>query len=101
MSAYQEVTPQEVAEQLAASKTVSIIDVREEEEVKEGKIPGAVNIPLGQIPHRLHEIDKVKGHIMVCRSGSRSGQAAEYLQANGYKIANMAGGMLRWEGPVE
>ncbi|GAA0467499.1 hypothetical protein GCM10008935_24290 [Alkalibacillus silvisoli] len=38
---------------------------------------------------------------MVCRSGGRSGKATQYLEQRGFKVKNMAGGMLDWEGPVE
>ncbi|MBM7707629.1 rhodanese-related sulfurtransferase [Chryseomicrobium aureum] len=94
-------TAQEVQEYMNNNKDVSIIDVRETEEVKAGKIPGAVNIPLGLIEFRLQDIDKSKEHIMVCRSGSRSGMASELLAAKGYNVINMQGGMLDWDGPTE
>lgn len=94
-------TTQEVKEYMDNKKEVSIIDVRETEEVKAGKIPGAVNIPLGLIEFRLQDIDKSKEHIMVCRSGNRSGKAANLLENHGYKVINMDGGMLDWDGPTE
>ena len=94
-------TAQEVQEYIKNNKDVSIIDVRETEEVKAGKIPGAVNIPLGLIEFRMHDIDKSKEHIMVCRSGSRSGMATNILGNHGYNVINMDGGMMDWDGPVE
>lgn len=71
------------------------------DEVAAGKIPGAVNIPLGLIEFRMHELDKSKEYIMVCRSGGRSGRASQFLEYHGFKILNMTGGMLSWEGVVE
>ena len=94
-------TAQEVQEYMNNNKDVSIIDVRETEEVKAGKIPGAVNIPLGLIEFRLQDIDKSKEHIMVCRSGSRSGMATNILENHGFNVINMDGGMLDWDGPTE
>lgn len=94
-------TAQEVQEYMNNNKAVSIIDVRETEEVKAGKIPGAVNIPLGLIEFRLQDIDKSQEHIMVCRSGSRSGMATNILAGRGYNIINMDGGMMAWDGPTE
>ncbi|MBZ5201766.1 rhodanese-like domain-containing protein [Planomicrobium chinense] len=94
-------TTQEVQEYMKNNKDVSIIDVRETEEVMAGKIPGAVHIPLGLIEFRLQDIDKSQEHIMVCRSGNRSGKATDYLQSRGYKVINMDGGMLDWNGPTE
>ncbi|MFC7063592.1 rhodanese-like domain-containing protein [Halobacillus seohaensis] len=96
-----EITPKEVAERVKSDQKVSIIDVREDEEVAQGKIPGARHIPLGQIEGRLHEIDPSKEHIMVCRSGGRSGKASEILKEKNYEVTNMTGGMLAWEDNVE
>ena len=49
----------------------------------------------------MHELDKSKEYIMVCRSGGRSGQATMFLESQGYNVINMNGGMLAWEGEVE
>ncbi|XKE94397.1 rhodanese-like domain-containing protein [Metaplanococcus flavidus] len=94
-------TAQEVQEYMNNNKAVSIIDVRETEEVKARKIPGAVNIPLGLIEFRLQDIDKSQEHIIVCRSGSRSGMATNILTGRGYNVINMDGGMMAWDGPTE
>lgn len=96
-----EMTPQEVEQAVNSGENLNIIDVREVDEVSAGKIPGAVNIPLGLLEFRMHELDKSTEYIMVCRSGGRSGQACQFLDSHGYKIINMAGGMLNWEGNVE
>jgi len=96
-----EMTPQEVEQALNTEENLNLLDVREVDEVATGKIPGAVNIPLGLLEFRMHELDKSKEYIMVCRSGGRSGQASQFLDSHGYKVINMAGGMLDWEGNVE
>jgi rhodanese-related sulfurtransferase len=76
---------------------VVLIDVREDSEYAEGHIPGAVLIPLGQIPDRLGEIPQDKTVIAVCRSGNRSSQAANFLRQQGFdNVHNMQGGMLAW-----
>ncbi|PGT80504.1 rhodanese-like domain-containing protein [Bacillus sp. AFS040349] len=80
---------------------LNLIDVREVEEVAQGKIPGAINIPLGLLEFRMHELDKTKEYIMVCRSGGRSAQASKFLESHGFNVINMTGGMLAWEGPIE
>lgn len=98
---HQEIKPLEVKEKLENNEELSIIDVREDDEVAQGKIPGAKHIPLGEIPDRLDEIDENREHIMVCRSGGRSGKATDFLESKGYKVKNMPGGMLEWEGKVE
>jgi rhodanese-related sulfurtransferase len=96
-----QIIPHEVRGLLSQGKTLHVIDVREAEEVRNGKIPGAVNIPLGLVEFRMHELDKAKEYIIVCRSGGRSSMAANLLESHGYNVINMAGGMLKWEGPTE
>lgn len=95
------ITAKEVETLLNEGKILNIIDVREVDEVRAGKIPGAVNIPLGLVEFRMHELDKSKEYIMVCRSGGRSGRASQFLESYGFKVINMDGGMLDWEGQVE
>ncbi|MCD8502564.1 MAG: rhodanese-like domain-containing protein [Bacillaceae bacterium] len=91
-----EITPNEVKNKLKKGENLSIIDVRELEEVEMGKIAEAVHISLGEMPHRINEIDKNKQHILVCLSGSRSYSAAHYLMSLGYDVLSMRGGMSVW-----
>ena len=91
----------EVNRLLENGKPLNIIDVREVDEVMAGKIPGAVHIPLGLLEYRMNELDKSKEYIIVCRSGGRSGRACQFLESYGYKVTNMTGGMLTWDGEVE
>ncbi|WP_042352374.1 rhodanese-like domain-containing protein [Bacillus massiliigorillae] len=95
------ITPKEVEQQLNEGKQLNIIDVREVDEVAAGKIPTAVNIPLGLLEFRMNELDKSKEYIMVCRSGGRSGSATQFLEGQGYNVINMTGGMMSWEGKTE
>ncbi|NSL51920.1 rhodanese-like domain-containing protein [Calidifontibacillus erzurumensis] len=95
------ITANELEELIKKGKELHLIDVREVHEVATGKIPGAVNIPLGLLEFRLHELDKSKEYIIICRSGARSGRAVQFLESRGYKAVNMVGGMLEWEGTVE
>jgi rhodanese-related sulfurtransferase len=81
--------------------TLNIVDVREVDEVKESRIPDSVNIPLGLLEFRMHELDKNKEYVLVCRSGGRSGRACQLLESHGFKVVNMEGGMLAWEGQTE
>lgn len=90
-------TPNEVE----ASADARIIDVREPNETGAGHIPGANLIPLGELLTRLDELNKDTEYTMVCRSGNRSGLAAEWLQERGYRVKNMQGGMLEWNGKTK
>lgn len=97
MNQVPEITPAELKARLQSNEAIQMIDVREDEEVAAGMIPGAKHIPLGQIPERLNEIDKTKETIFICRSGYRSERACEYLTDLGYtSCVNLVGGMLAW-----
>ena len=75
-----------------------LIDVREPDEVEAGSLPGARNIPLGDIAQRRSEIDPDRAVVVFCRAGGRSTQAAELLTDSGYRdVTNLAGGMLAFE----
>ncbi|MFE5319731.1 rhodanese-like domain-containing protein [Paenibacillus sp. NPDC056579] len=94
----QTITPQQLKQRLAQGEKLDIIDVREAEEVALGMIPGAIHIPLMEVPDRLSEIPNDRETILVCRSGNRSGRAYDFLTAQGFtKLKNMSGGMLEWE----
>lgn len=75
-----------------------LIDVREDYEFREGHIPGAVNIPLGNITTVDYSKDKTL--IVYCRSGNRSNQAAIKLKNMGYNVKNM-GGIVSWTYEIE
>lgn len=94
-------TSDELIQLLDANEDLNIIDVREVEEVAEGMIPGAIHIPLGEIPERLHELDKSKEYIMVCQGGVRSERAGEYLKSQGFQVINLEGGMANYDGELE
>jgi rhodanese-related sulfurtransferase len=75
-----------------------VLDVREPGEYAAGHIPGALLIPLGELPDRLHEVPEEGPVVVVCRSGNRSGQALRFLRQQGFdNVHNMLGGMLAWQ----
>ena len=59
-----------------------------------GHAPGAVHMPLGSLDPRQFRTDVPV--VAVCRSGNRSGKAAELLAQGGIDVVNMAGGMTAW-----
>ncbi len=78
---------------------VQVVDVREPAEFNGslGHLRGARLIPLGELPQRLAELDRARPVVAVCRSGTRSAQAALILAKAGFAdVANLGGGMLRW-----
>ena len=71
-----------------------LVDVREPAELRRGTLPGAVNIPLGDLPHRIGELDPSRRVLLLCRSGNRSGHAARFLVHQGFRdVVNLSGGM--------
>ena len=97
-----DILPSDVEQRLKRGEKLQIIDVREPNEVAQGKIPSARNIRLSEIPERLSEIDRNREAIIVCRGGARSASACEYLMSQGYtNIKNFLGGMMAWNGEVE
>lgn len=95
-----DILPQEVKHHLEQGKKPQIVDVRELDEWASGHIPGAKHIPLGSIHLRHKELDPKQEYVIVCRSGGRSSVACEHLEELGYKVANMPGGMLEWDGEI-
>lgn len=92
-----ELTPAQLREKLEAG-SVRLIDVRSDEEVAEGMIPGAEHIALDDF--RPAEMDLSDGRevVLYCRSGRRSGIAAERLAAHtGEPAEHLAGGILGWQ----
>lgn len=69
-----------------------IIDVRTKAEYQAGHIKGSLNIPLDQIEKSVKKIkSKKKTVITCCRSGRRSGMAAEILKRQGVEAVNGGG----------
>ncbi len=88
----------QTVDQLRGRDDVVVVDVREDWEYAEGHVPGAVLVPLGQIPDRMQDIPTDKTVLVVCRSGNRSNQATQYLREQGFdNVHNMTGGMNSWQ----
>ncbi|HKJ83490.1 MAG TPA: rhodanese-like domain-containing protein [Mariprofundaceae bacterium] len=75
-----------------------IIDVRTPEEYAGGHVPGAELMPLHAIPTKAHEIPKDRDVYLICRSGARSAQAAQYLaqEHDHTRLVNVEGGTMAW-----
>ncbi|MBS4191699.1 rhodanese-like domain-containing protein [Bacillus sp. FJAT-49705] len=91
-------TTDDLEKKLAAGEKLELVDVREDEEVAYGMIPGAKHIRMMTIPENLDYFDKDKEYIFICRSGARSENVCYYMQDQGYKVRNLAGGMMQWKG---
>jgi rhodanese-related sulfurtransferase len=94
-------SPAQFQEELKGKRHYVLIDVREPEEVKQGYIPGAINMPLSQMKQRIVEIQKNDHIYLYCRSGMRSKQAARILKKNGFnELSHLQGGMMSWKGKL-
>jgi len=77
-----------------SAKHAFLLDVREPMELAVESVPGAVNIPIGQLRARLAELPRDREIHVICRSGQRAYLATRILLQNGYKAKNVSGGML-------
>ncbi|MEW9700906.1 rhodanese-like domain-containing protein [Paenibacillus sp. SI8] len=94
-------SPDQFQEELKGNRNHILIDVREPSEVKQGYIPGAINIPLSQMKRRVGEIQNNKRLYLYCRSGMRSKQASKILKKNGFnELSHLQGGIMSWKGKL-
>ncbi len=94
----EDITVSELKERIDKKETFVFIDVREEWEYEEDNL-GATNIPLGQLPYQLDELEDDKDNEIVvhCRSGARSGNAKKFMETRGFtKVRNVLGGILAY-----
>ena len=91
------VTVEELKVFIDNNEGVFVLDVREPQEHQICSIPGAVLIPLGELPHRVNELGGHEDMVVHCKSGVRSAKAVKILHDAGFKKAkNLSGGILRW-----
>ncbi len=88
--------PARAQERLEGQPRPFLLDVRQPEEFRDGHIPGAKLIPLGELAGRMGELPRDREIICVCRSGSRSHSATRHLTSAGYNAVNLTGGMNAW-----
>lgn len=86
------------AHRLWSEGALAIIDVREQAEHDETRVAGIPLIPMSALLSRIDEIPAELPLAVLCRSGARSGQVAEYLTAAGDhgEVANIEGGIIAW-----
>lgn len=97
-----QIRPAALAAQLQAGATPTLLDVREEWEWNTCPMPGAKQIPLRDLPARLHELNKNAETVVVCHHGVRSYHAALFLESAGFKeVVNLSGGVAAWADEVD
>lgn len=94
------ISPRETYELVQKDPDVLLLDVRTQAEFNNelGHAPSSILIPLQELERRLSELEPFRGKpiVAICRSGSRSGVAAELLGRSGFNAMNMSGGMIQW-----
>ncbi|CAN5885366.1 molybdopterin-synthase adenylyltransferase MoeB [soil metagenome] len=95
-----EMSVEQLKAKLDSGCPLYVLDVREPNEHQICRIPGAVLIPLAQLPNRLSELpgaDDERELIVHCKMGGRSAKAVKLLQEKRFTQArNLTGGILAW-----
>lgn len=93
-----EVSPREVMDMQRRGEQVTLLDVRDAQEVNLGKIPGTLHVSRGNLETKVEAVIPRDAHVVIyCASGNRSALAADTLQQMGYtNVASMAGGFRGW-----
>jgi molybdopterin/thiamine biosynthesis adenylyltransferase/rhodanese-related sulfurtransferase len=96
------ISVQELKRKLDAREPIQLIDVREQFESEIAKINNARLIPLGELPDRLHELDRENDMVVHCHTGKRSAQAVQLLRGAGFRnVFNLEGGIDRWSDEID
>ena len=90
-------TPVDLRQRQDELRRIQLVDVRNPGEHALGAVPGAINIPVGQLPGRLTELDPDLPTVVYCAGGYRSSVAASLLRANGFAdVSDIVGGYGAW-----
>jgi len=94
--------PAELATHIQSGHTPVLLDVREPWEWNVCRLPGAILIPMRELPSRLVELRKEAETVVICHHGVRSYHAARYLEAAWFAdVINLAGGVAAWANEVD
>ncbi len=92
----------ELAAWRAANRAFTLVDVREPWELQLSRLEFTIDIPLGELPARRHELPSDRPLVIMCHHGMRSAQAVLWLQSMGYsQVINLAGGIDAWSRDID
>ena len=91
-----ELEPAQVQAALAGAQPPLLLDVREQYEWDQVRIPAALHIPMSEVPDRLGELPRRQAIVVFCAHGSRSFDVAYYLLEQGLDAASLRGGITKW-----
>ena len=95
------ISVQEVKNLFENKTPFTLLDVRENEELKIAHIKPNTHIPMGQIVERIKELKKEELVVVMCHSGVRSARVCHYLSENGYNSKNLIGGINQWSVEID
>jgi rhodanese-related sulfurtransferase len=76
---------------------LTVVDVREPVEWRQGHVEGSVHLPMSELPGRLDELPADGQLLVVCKVGGRSARVVQYLVQQGVDAVNLDGGLVEWE----
>ena len=82
---------------LNQKEDITILDVREVDEFQAGHIEGVLNAPLSTLDKEYEQLDSSKRYYVICQGGMRSERACQFLEAEGFDVVNVEGGMNQWK----
>lgn len=83
--------------ELLQRQAVTVLDVREHDELQIAALPQVLHIPLQELPARVDELPRQKPLAVLCHHGMRSAMATQWLQQQGFTdVANIDGGIDAW-----
>ncbi len=97
-----DIDPREVQRRLKDNQDIQLVDVRDPVEQQISALPGAILLPLTQLPQRTNELDPNREIVLFCRTGVRSARALRLLAGQGFtRLHNLKGGINAWAEQVD
>ena len=101
-NAVREILPGQLVQWNREGRPYALVDVREDDEVRYVAIPGALHVPMAQIPERAEELPKDRPLVVMCHVGGRSARVAYFLAQRGFEdVYNLEGGIDAWAADVD
>jgi rhodanese-related sulfurtransferase len=102
----EELTPDEVKARIDDDADTQVVDIRSPAEFERGHIPGAINIPMPELPRRVDEVEWSDDVVVACPIGQSSIQAARLIGSyegvdDDSSVRSMAGGYDEWDYDLE
>ena len=97
-----DIEPLEVQRRLKNNEAIQLVDVRDPVELQISSLPGALLLPLTQLPQRFNELNPADELVLFCRTGVRSARAVRLLASQGFThLHNLKGGINAWAEQID